>query len=559
MDYEHALEFGAFLTPDAAHLDRLLENAQLADVAGLDLVCLQDHPYAAQQGDMWTLLSVIAARTTAVRLAPNVASLPLRPPVVLAKAAATLDLVTGGRVELGLGAGAFWDGIVAAGGPRRTPREAVDALIEAIRIIRAFWAGGSVRIAGEHYSAVGLKPGPVPAHDIPLWLGAYKPRMLRVTAQLADVWIPSMGYADPPALPDMNAAIDEAAVAAGRSPEAVRRAYNIFGSFGRGSEFLKGTPANWAAQLAELALAQGISTFILGSDDPRALATFAQEVAPAVRDQVDTERERRATQGLATQDERPVGDDESGRNFVGGPGYSAARQRKGGPTREQSGLAGAEAGQADEESGMAGGRTQQTGLSVRATPDDGTRLAREEAWDEGDRPSYVLNERDFTAEQEATAQHLVDVHDHLRQELQQVRGIIAQVRDGSLGVGAARSAINTMTMRQNNWTLGAYCAAYCRVVTGHHTLEDRSVFPHLRRADPALAPVIDRLEHEHDVIADLLDRLDEALVAVVSTDAAAPALDTLAAEVDLLTDALLSHLAYEERELLAPLAAYGFQ
>lgn len=350
MDYGHELEFGAFLTPDAARLDRLLENAQLADVVGLDLVCLQDHPYAAQQGEMWTLLSVIAARTTAVRLAPNVASLPLRPPVVLAKAAATLDQVTGGRVELGLGAGAFWDGIAAAGGPRRTPGQAVDALIEAIRVIRAFWAGGSVRIEGEHYSAVGLKPGPLPAHDIPIWLGAYKPRMLRVTAQLADVWIPSMGYADPPALPAMNAAIDEASVAAGRSPEAVRRAYNIFGSFGRSAEFLRGTPAEWAEQLAELALAQGISTFILGNDDPHALATFAQEVAPAVRDQVEAERARRATAGDDSAAPRsagagPAGPDVaspasphegSGRNFVGGPGDNPARQRNGGPTREQS-------------------------------------------------------------------------------------------------------------------------------------------------------------------------------------------------------------------------------
>lgn len=196
---------------------------------------------------------------------------------------------------------------------------------------------------------------------------------------------------------------------------------------------------------------------------------------------------------------------------------------------------------------------------MRPTPDDGTRLARQAAWDEGERPSYVLDERRFTAQQEATAQHLVDVHDHLRQELEQVRGIVAQVRDGSLGVGAARSAINTMTMRQNNWTLGAYCAAYCRVVTGHHTLEDRAVFPHLRRADPGLAPVIDRLEREHEIIADLLDRLDEALVAVVTSDAGPPALDALAAEVDLLSDALRSHLAYEERELLAPLAAFGFQ
>ncbi|MFZ1578887.1 MAG: LLM class flavin-dependent oxidoreductase, partial [Nostocoides sp.] len=283
MDYGHELEFGAFLTPEAAQLDRLLENALLADVLGLDLVCLQDHPYAAKQADMWTLLSVIGARTTTVRLAPNVACLPLRPPVLLAKAAATLDRVTGGRVELGLGTGAFWDGIVAAGGPRRTPKEAVDALIEAIGIIRGFWAGDPLALEGVHYSAAGLKPGPVPAQQIPIWLGAYKPRMLRVTARLADVWIPSMGYADPPALPALNAAIDAAALAAGRAPESVRRAYNIFGSFGSASGFLKGTPADWAEQLAELTLATGMTTYILGSDDPAALATFAQEVAPAVR------------------------------------------------------------------------------------------------------------------------------------------------------------------------------------------------------------------------------------------------------------------------------------
>ena len=268
MDYGHELEFGAFLTPEADQLDRLLENAQLADVLGLDLVCLQDHPYAAKQADMWTLLSVIGARTTTVRLAPNVACLPLRPPVLLAKAAATLDRVTGGRVELGLGTGAFWDGIVAAGGPRRTPKEAVDALIEAIGIIRGFWAGDPLAVDGVHYSAVGLRPGPVPAQQIPIWLGAYKPRMLRVTARLADVWIPSMGYADPHALPALNAAIDAAAVAAGRAPESVRRAYNIFGSFGSASGFLKGTPADWAEQLAELTLAAGMTTYILGRARP---------------------------------------------------------------------------------------------------------------------------------------------------------------------------------------------------------------------------------------------------------------------------------------------------
>ncbi|WP_237767581.1 LLM class flavin-dependent oxidoreductase [Serinicoccus sp. CUA-874] len=200
-DLDQQLEFGIFPTPDARRIPDLLSLVALAEVEGLDVVSVQDHPYQDGFLDTWTLLSVLGARTTTIRLAPNVASLPLRPPVVLAKAAATLDLLTDGRVELGLGAGAFWDAIVAAGGPRRTPGEAVDALAEAVELIRAFWAGGTLRFEGEHYTARGLHAGPAPAHDIPIWLGAYKPRMLRLTGRLADGWVPSMGYADPPALP----------------------------------------------------------------------------------------------------------------------------------------------------------------------------------------------------------------------------------------------------------------------------------------------------------------------------------------------------------------------
>ena len=74
-----------------------------------------------------------------------------------------------------------------------------------------------------------------------------------------------------------------------------------------------------------------------------------------------------------------------------------------------------------------------------------------------------------------------------------------------------------MTIRQNHWTLGTFCETYCRVVTQHHTLEDRSVFPHIQRSDPALAPVIERLEEEHETIADLLERVDRALVALVAS------------------------------------------
>lgn len=532
-DYGHELEFGAFLTPAADDLGTLLELSQLAEVRGLDLVSLQDHPYQAKHADTWTLLSVLGARTSSIKLAPNVVSLALRPPVVLAKAAATLDLVTGGRVELGLGTGAFWDAIEAAGGPRRTPKQAVDALLEAVRIIRAFWAGGTVRVEGEHYRATGLRAGPLPAHDIPIWLGAYKPRMLRVTGRIADGWVPSMGYADPPALAGMNATIDEAATAAGRGPEQIRRLYNIFGRFGTGSGLLQGTPKDWSEQLAGLALEQGIGTFILGSDDADTLSRFADEVAPAVRDLVDQERSRR--------DSAPAGT-----GYGVGSGDPAQPERATDPVPS--------ADRAD--------RDASARLTVRPTPDTGERLSPSMPWDEATRPSHAEpGDATYRPQQQAAAQHLVDIHDGLRAELERVRDIVAQVRSGALGVGAARSVINTMTMRQNNWTLGAYCESYCRIVATHHTLEDHSVFPHLRRSEEGLAPVLDRLEAEHEVIAEVLDGLDRALVALVETDVnGAPGrqvLEQLQEQVDLLTDTLLSHLSYEERELVGPLARHG--
>ena len=162
----------------------------------------------------------------------------------------------------------------------------------------------------------------------------------------------------------------------------------------------------------------------------------------------------------------------------------------------------------------------------------------------------------YSAQQQAAPQHLIDVHNYLRSELGRLRDIVEQVRDGRTSVGSARSAINRMTLRQNNWTLGAYCEQYCRVVTGHHSLEDASMFPHLRRVEGA-APVVDRLQEEHEVIAELLDHLDRALVALVGDEEAGT--EQLQEVLDLVADALLSHLSYEERELLHPLAQSGFQ
>jgi hypothetical protein len=193
------------------------------------------------------------------------------------------------------------------------------------------------------------------------------------------------------------------------------------------------------------------------------------------------------------------------------------------------------------------------------TPDDGTRRSATRVWDEADRPTGPARDpaRTYTPRQQAEGQHLIDVHDHLRGELDQIYDLIDQVAAGTLDAGAARSAINEMTVRQNNWTLGTYCESYCRVVTVHHTIEDQSMFPYLRQRDPRLAPVIERLQAEHRIIHDVLDGVDQALVAFITAGGDAGALTGLRHAADLLSDTLRSHLAYEERELVEPIARLG--
>ena len=437
----------------------------LADQVGLDLVTFQDHPYQPAMLDTWTLLCYVAARTDHVRLAPNVANLPLRDPALLARSVASLDLLTGGRAELGIGAGSFWDAIVAMDGRRLSPGESVDALTEAIEVIRGIWdvtASGALNVRGKHYRVTGTKRGPATAHPVPILVGAYQPRMLRLTARLADGWLPSTPYLKPGQLTEANAIIDDAAAEAGRDPAAIRRLLNL------------AAEQDQPEQLAELALAEGISTFIAMADGPASISRFAAEVAPAVRELVAAGRSGRRSQASA-------------------------------------------------------------------------------------RPSATIRTARPAARSTATSSgadaELVAVHNMLRSELERLRDLIGQVRDGQIGAAQARNAINEMTMRQNNWTMGAYCESYCRVVTTHHSLEDAAVFPMLRSREPGLAPVLDRLQAEHVTIHKLLDEIDHALVRYINEP---DNLTGLAAAVDVMSDALLTHLSYEESQLLDPLARHGF-
>ncbi|GAB2450891.1 LLM class flavin-dependent oxidoreductase [Xylanimonas ulmi] len=289
-DYGHDLAFGSFITPTNADPQAPVRLARLSEDSGLDLVTFQDHPYQPAFLDTWTLLTWVAAATERVTVAGNVLNLPLRPPAVLARAAASLDLLSGGRVALGVGAGGFWDAIEAMGATRLTPGESVDALSEAIDVMRGIWDVGqrrALRVEGVHHRVVGAKRGPAPAHDIPLWVGAYKPRMLRLLAAKADGWLPSAPYLKDGDLTRGNTVIDEAALASGREPAEIRRLLNL------GSP--SGSTAAWVEELVRLAIDDGVGTFMVMGDDPDLIRRFGQEVAPAVREAVAAERASRGT------------------------------------------------------------------------------------------------------------------------------------------------------------------------------------------------------------------------------------------------------------------------
>ena len=291
--YRHDLKFGTFITPSNASPQTPVALAQLSEKLGYDLVTFQDHPYQPGFLDTQTLMTWVAASTSTIHIAANVLNIPLRPPAVLARAAASLDLLSRGRFELGLGAGGFWDAIGAMGGRTLTPGQSVDALSEAIDVIRAIWNVDDrsvLRVGGEHYRLEGAKRGPAPAHDIPILLGAYKPRMLRLTGRKADGWLPSLARLEPGDFQRASAIIDQAATDAGRDPRAIRRLVNIGGLFtAAGGGFLSGPSGQWVDDLLPYVLQDGVGTFIVTGDDPAVLERFAAEVAPALREAVARE------------------------------------------------------------------------------------------------------------------------------------------------------------------------------------------------------------------------------------------------------------------------------
>ena len=292
--------FGISIHPAAADVRREIALAEDADAAGLDFISIQDHPYKGDFLETWTLLAALGAQTARIRLLPNVANLALRPPAMLAKAAATLDILTHGRVELGLGTGAFWDAIFSYGGARRTPGEAVGALAEAIPLMRLVWQpfvpGEKVNFAGQYYQLNEAEPGPASAHPIPIWVGALGPRLLNVTGRLADGWIISSPRYPAETLAPMHERIDAGAREAGRDPAAIRRWYNIAGEIvppGRSAAttarpgITVGSVGDWVAEIMRYYRESRMDTFVFRTttqENAQQAQLFAEEVVPAVKE-----------------------------------------------------------------------------------------------------------------------------------------------------------------------------------------------------------------------------------------------------------------------------------
>jgi alkanesulfonate monooxygenase SsuD/methylene tetrahydromethanopterin reductase-like flavin-dependent oxidoreductase (luciferase family) len=298
-DYGHPITFGVNLDPDARAFAETARLARRAADGGLDYLAVQDHPYQPGHLDAWTLISYLAAGTDRITFLTDVADLQLRPPTMLAKAAASLGVLTGGRIQLGVGGGAFPQGIASMGVVPRRGAEMVSYTEESLRVMREALSGGTVRLHSAHLAIDGYRAGPVPPEPVQLWLGSQGPKMLAVTGRTGDGWISPLNiYVPPEQVPSRQKLIDEAAVSAGRDPATIRRVYNVLGTIGphqQGGQGLVGDVGLWVDTLTEWAVDLGFDTFIFwpATDPQSQLATFVADVVPAVRERVEGLRSQR--------------------------------------------------------------------------------------------------------------------------------------------------------------------------------------------------------------------------------------------------------------------------
>lgn len=289
------VRFGLNLPAAAGPGDDPAAWARRAEALGFDFVSASDHPCGTQPTfETWTMLTWVAAQTSRIGIATRVLGVPYRNPALVAKMAASLDQLSGGRLTLGLGGGSADHEFRAFGIPVPTPAAKIEGLGEAVRIIRALWSQPAASYAGQRYHVDGADLEPKPGRRIPLWLGTFGPRGLALTGQLADGWIPSLSYAPPEVAGGLRDMVLAAARRAGRAPEEITCAYNVEVDVDeRAAErehVIAGRPSEVAARLYDF-VKMGFTAFNFmvaaapgaGADQAERLAT---EVIPELRSMV---------------------------------------------------------------------------------------------------------------------------------------------------------------------------------------------------------------------------------------------------------------------------------
>lgn len=144
-------------------------------------------------------------------------------------------------------------------------------------------------------------------------------------------------------------------------------------------------------------------------------------------------------------------------------------------------------------------------------------------------------------------QELLWVHGILRQDLATVRRLAVEVSDGK-DPDLVREEIAQLKTKSPLWQLKINCLYYCRFVYTHHNIEDAHLFPALRRTNPTLGPVVDRLEADHRKVSDILDEVETAANDLTRDDCPTVR-DRLVEALNLLAEHLLAHLAFEEESI----------
>ncbi len=205
-----------------------LETALAAEAAGFASVFLSDRPHdPILEG--WTLATALAARTERVRFYHATLNMPYRYPSVLAKEAATFDLISNGRLDLCLGAAGeanrpLYDSL---GVPLASPKERMQDFQDYIAILRGMWSHDKFSYQGRTYHVDDVVCAPAPVQQpIPVWMGALMPYSLRVCGRIADGFIKNQRWCSADLMRDLNDQIDASATKAGRDPNVIRRVIN---------------------------------------------------------------------------------------------------------------------------------------------------------------------------------------------------------------------------------------------------------------------------------------------------------------------------------------------